>query len=604
MSSSNSDNPKLSAAQACNQQNEYSQLRYSPDGVLGWLERSDRTENRAQLVCEFNNSIKIISAPGISVGSRVHEYGGRAWCWGNKVVFYVERNSQQLFQTDLQSGKVSQLTFDPSLRIMEPLWHSDSNSVIFVMERHQASCVVNEIGRLRLASGEIDTLVSGDDFYSGLALNSYGSKLAWVGWNHPNLPWTSTRLYQATLTLSGLADIHSIAGSEGDESILMPSYSKADELLYVSDRCGFWTLYRSGIEGEELLTSGARDITSSPWQSGIIQYGFDQNNNLINLEFSSAGVNLNINSSVVELSGINHFRELACSGVEIALICAGPRQAPHIVKLSVQQDGNTWTKSELTPIPPNKNYVSLPELVEFQSGSTQVHGYYYSPWQQHSEAAPLILTLHGGPTSSTYPILNPAIQFWCSQGFAVFDLNYRGSSNSGRNYRNLLKHNWGVVEVEDIDQAINHLIDIEKATIGKIFIRGRSSGGYSALLAVAQTNHFSAATSYFGVTNPDQLKTTTHKFESHYLDWLLPQRDSLNTPYKLIDKIETPILFLQGGKDAVVTPDQTSTMYRALETRGVETEVLYFENEGHGFQSRDNQAKALEAELAYYQRRL
>lgn len=542
-----------------------------------------------------------MSAPGVSVGSRVHEYGGRCWCWGDTVVFYVERNSQQLFKTDFQTGVVTQITFEPNRRFMEPLWHSESNSLIFVTEHHKDDCVVNEIGRLKLACGEIETLVSGDDFYSGLTLNSKNSKLAWICWNHPDLPWTSTRLYQATLTFDGLTDIHAVAGKIRGESILMPSYSNADELVYVSDRSGFWKLHKSDIEPDKALTAADADIVSSPWQSGMLQYAFDQKDNLIHFEFSAAGVNLKIDQRLIKLDGINHFRELACSGSEVALICAGPNRVPHIAKLTGHLGPNVPSKIELTPSNPTTKYFSRPELIEFHSGNTTVHGYYYPPWHQNSQIAPLIFTLHGGPTSSTYPVYNSTVQFWCSHGFAVFDLNYRGSSNSGRAYRNLLQQNWGRVEVEDIDNAVNHLLKIRKAEPGKVFIRGRSSGGYSALIAIAKTNHFSAATSYFGVTRPQELKSTTHKFESHYLDWLLPAVDCQKTPYELISTIETPTLFLQGRKDVVVTPDQTSAMHSALKKRGVETKVLYFDDEGHGFHNPKNQAKALETELAHYQ---
>ena len=575
--------------------------------MLGWLERSQRTNRQTQLVCQSEGQLRHLSAPGVSVGSRVHEYGGRAWCWGDDCVYYVEQASQQLFRADLQSGKVDQLTHQPNQRFMEPLWHQPTDSLIFVWELHSNAGVENRIGRLDLNTGELENLQSGNDFYSGLSLNSLQDQLAWVTWNRPNLPWTDTQIFCATLDQQGLRDISAAPRAQDDgDSMAMPSFSPNGRLGFVSDRDGYWRIYTCCRDSQAAkpISRSAFDQISSPWQSGMTQY-IQTDTGLINFEYSSTSVDLYVDAERIEVAGFNHFRELSYHKGVLALIAAGPSEAVQILEINIDAVETTVERTTNASNTPKLN--SQPQLIEFQVAEQRVHGYYYAAYDQDCQPVdrpkppPLLITLHGGPTSSTYPIFNPAIQYWCSQGFAVFDLNYRGSSNSGRDYRFALKKSWGKTEVEDIEQAIEHLIEQGLAQAGKVFIRGRSSGGLSALLALAKSDKIAAATSYFGVMDPATLKQSTHKFESHYLDWLLPEK-IYDTPLSLIDKIRSPVLFLQGMRDSVVTPDQTQLMVEALKQRGVDVTARYFSDEGHGFRKLDNQISALETEMAFYRR--
>jgi dipeptidyl aminopeptidase/acylaminoacyl peptidase len=606
VSSSSSNNSPTSAAQACAQQSDFSQIAYSPKGVLGWLERSDRTNQQTQLVCQEEGQLRQLSAPGVSVGSRVHEYGGRAWCWGANCVYYVEQASQQLFRADLDTDKLEQLTDHLNQRFMEPLWHQPTNSLIFIWELHSAIEVENRIGRLDLETGEIVTLQAGNDFYSGLTLSPQQDRLAWVTWNHPSLPWTDTQIYCAELTDEGLSNTRAIPREQADsESMVMPSFSADGQLCFVSDHSGYWSIYsRDELSNRTTPLSREQiDHISSPWQSGIRQYE-KTSDALIRFEYSATGVELFIGEQRLALPGYNHFRELSYHQGLLAVIAAGPAEALQLLEIDIIGA----RPKRLTP--PHREDIErtcLPKLIEFEVNGHQVHGYYYAASNTVNqrptlaEPPPLLITLHGGPTSSTYPIFNLAIQYWCNQGFALFDLNYRGSSNSGRHYRFALKKSWGKTDVEDIEHAIKHLIDLGLAQAGKVFIRGRSSGGFSALLALAKSDKIAAGTSYFGVMDPETLKQSTHKFESHYLDWLLPEKN-YDTPRSLIDKIRSPVLFLQGMRDSVVTPDQTQRMVNALEQRGVDVTAKYFSDEGHGFRKLENQISALETELAFYRR--
>ena len=605
MSSSSSNTSPISATQACGQQSEYSQIAYSQTGVLGWLEHSERTNQQTQLLCQIEGQFRLLSAPSVSVGSRVHEYGGRAWCWGDNCVYYVEQASQQLFCTDLLSGKVEQVTHHRNQRFMEPLWHQSTNSLIFIWELHSTTEVENRIGRLNLETGEIVTLHAGNDFYSGLALSPQQDQIAWVTWNHPDLPWTDTQIYCATLGGDGLSDLRLVPQERAEgESMAMPSFTAEDQLCFVSDRQGYWSVYSHNREDDRATPISREDIDhiSSPWQTGLRQYA-QTADALIRFEYSATGVELCIGEQRLALPGYNHFRELSYHQGLLAVIAAGPAKSPQLLEIDIARA----KPKRITPPREDAERASSPKLIEFEANGHQVHGYYFAASNTGkqrtgpAETPPLLITLHGGPTSSTYPIFNPAIQYWCDQGFALFDLNYRGSSNSGRDYRFALKKSWGKTEVEDIEQAIEHLIKQGLAQAGKVFIRGRSSGGLSALLALAKSDKIAAATSYFGVMDPATLKRSTHKFESHYLDWLLPDKN-YDTPLSLIDKIRSPVLFLQGMRDSVVTPDQTQLMVNALQQRGVDVTAKYFSDEGHGFRKLENQISALETELAFYRR--
>ena len=602
MSSSSSDLPKLSAQSVCAQQNEYSQISYSSQGKLAWLESSERTGFKTQLVCESDSGIRLLSAADTSVGSRVHEYGGRSWCWAEDRLFYIQREDQQLYQVELKTGAITQLTHQPNQRFMEPLWHRASDSIIAIWEIHHEQQVENRIGRFHLRTGKLETLESGADFYAGLALNPTETELAWVSWNHPELPWSSTQIYRATLGAQGLAEKQLIAGGQSPESNAMPIYNRTGELHYISDRSGYWNLYKSTDEIDEALTPNRRDLISSPWQSGNPQYGFTGTDALVHLEYSAQGCSLVIAGDSLDLKDFNHFRELSLSSNKLAVIAAGAARSPQVLELKLSSPISAIKM--LTPAEPAFAHCSTAELIEFESEGEYVHGYLYAPWDETALTPPLIVSLHGGPTSSTYPIMNPAIQFWCSHGFALFDLNYRGSSNSGRRYRELLKQRWGEADIIDIDNAISHLLARGMATPGKIFIRGRSSGGYSTLLALARTQHFSAATSYFGVAEPKTLSTSTHKFESHYLDWLLPEDAWDASVTDWATDIKAPVLLLQGLDDKVVPPEQTEAIHQQLRSQGTESVARYFEGEGHGFRHLKTQVSALESELDFYMRAL
>ncbi len=599
----------LTAAEACTAQIDYSQLQRSESGLLGWLESGPHTGGCSRLMIQQNGTTIPITPEELSIGSRVHEYGGRSWCFGPESVYFVARTDQQIYHQCL-SAKVSpnKVTHSKNSRFLEPCYHALNDQIIAVEEIHNADSVINRLVRIDPSSGKITPLHEGFDFYSSITLSPDGSQLAWISWNHPNQPWTATRLLHAHLNGGQLSECRTLAGNFSlPESLQMPRFDANGRLWVISDRNGYWNLYNYDFSDRSLIIQQAAlsDVISSPWMSGLRQYEFNEEGGLLSLRFRPEGVFLIDQGSLISLPGINHIRELCIIDSQLYMIAAGPDNPPSLIRLELSTRRMTAVaQPKSLPTEP----LSQPQLICFEVDEDEVSGYYYAPLIDAQLAPPpLLITLHGGPTSASYPIYNPQIQFWCSQGFAVFDLNYRGSSNQGRAYRYKLCGRWGLSEVRDIAASLKHLIYAGKADPNRLFIRGRSSGGYSALMALCENLGFTAATSYFGVTDPLSLATSTHKFESHYLDWLLgiplnrPDIYQSRSPLQRAAEINTPILFLQGEQDRVVTPDQTAALYQTLTSRGVPAKVHYFPNEGHGFRENTNQIKSLELELAFYQ---
>lgn len=591
----------ISASEACATQNEYSQLMFSSNGQLGWVERSERTSYVPQVWTETAGVQQRLSPPEYAVLSRVHEYGGRAWCWGKNAIYFVESRSQQLFSLCLETLECRQLTQCINSRFMEPLWQDRFDTILAIEEQHGNDHVINRVVSVNRLTGEVTVLHDECDFYAGLTLHPNQLELAFVAWNLGEMPWSQTHFCIGRCNDRGQWVIEEFI-DRVPQSIAMASYDRNGVLHLVSDKSGFWTIHRYSSNHRSLtpVTHDASDQISSPWQSGMVQYCFTETNQLLHLRFTQASVELVVNGSRVEIEGINHFREIVHYAGRTVLIAAGMNKSLHLLELS--QNGET---TELTDSQPTiTSSPVLPRMIQFEVDGTPVSGFYYAPQHPAEAPAPLLMLMHGGPTSATYPVYNSLIQFWCSNGFAVFDLNYRGSSNSGRAYRYALHKQWGVAEVQDVHAAADHLVELGLAMQDRLFIRGRSSGGYSALLAARENRRFRALTSYFGVTNPKTLRQSTHKFESRYLDWLLPddaQRISADT---LCKGIASPVLFLQGMQDVIVTPDQTRDFQEQLLSRGVHSEVVYFPDEGHGFRKRENQARSLEVELDFYLRTL
>ena len=600
---------------------EYSQLSYSDDGVPYWVETRPDEEGRNVLCREVAGVVEDLTPKEFSVRSKVHEYGGDAWCLLQDQYLFVNAEDQQLYLHSLvRNGSPRQLTFYIDSRFLQPIWDKKRNRVIAVEEVHSAegsaSDVVNRLVGVELDTGQITELHTGKDFYAYPTLDHQSERVAFIGWDHPEQPWTSTQLYTAVCEGDDLVNVTLVAGDSQPESLSQPLFTEEGELWVISDRSGWWNIWRYvlGDQGLKSVVTESADMMPSPWACGPRHYA-EYEAGAVYLSHQHEGITLVVGDNPIQLERINHIRSLCRVGSKLLAVVAGPKVLQSVVEIDLQANRHDSAGS-FRLIAGSQNSLepsdcSVPVPLTFSLGDQNCYGYLYraeNDRYSNTEKTPLVIFLHGGPTAATYPVLNMKIQYWTQRGFAVLDLNYRGSSIYGREYRNALHHRWGVSEIEDIRVAVTELVADDEVDPDAVFIRGNSSGGYTALNAMSELECFAAGASLYGVTDPSVLNNATHKFESYYLHWLIgdPVKDSDRyqafAPINKAEGIRCPVVFFQGELDKVVVPEQTKQMLSVLSEQGVETEVHYFSDEAHGFRKAANQLHALKSELAFYQR--
>lgn len=601
-------NSDLSEEQAVNASRDYSQVQLAETGEVYWVEYRPDDEGR-NLICGYvDNQLIDITPAGFSVQSRVHEYGGRSWLLMDSLLVFVNAEDQQLYlQAVRKNSSPQQLTHCPESRFIEPVWDQTRRRLIVVEELHIGEVVINRLSSVDLESGFVSPLHQQYDFYAYPALSADGQKLAFISWNHPEQPWTSTSLKLSTFdSFGGLDCPVDICAELESAAITHPQFDESGQLFFVSDHQGWWNLYKADLDKDVIsdVVQTKADIVPAPWQSGLLNYQVTDNKTVW-IEYRHEGAQLIHSGRNMTPEGFCYFRSIAVGKNAVYCVAAGPDRLPGILEVGPNVCNVLTGCKRLLP----EQQCSKPVAMTFTAKGTS-YGYLYRARNADTEAvqkAPLIVFLHGGPTAATYPILNLKIQYWTQRGFAVLDLNYRGSSNYGRDYRMALKANWGLVEVEDIRNSLAELIEQGEVDAQALFIRGGSSGGYSALNALAELDLFAGGASLYGVSDPLALGKVTHKFESRYLDWLIgpPNLDGDKykkmSPINKAEKITCPVVFFQGEQDRVVVPEQTRSMVNQLISKGVRTESFYFDNEAHGFRRPENQQKALSEELKFYQ---
>lgn len=611
---------ELSAEKALAASTEFGQIQVDNTGNVYWVELRPQ-----QLGCSFicrwhpeTHEVTQITPDGYSVQSKVHEYGGRAWCLAEDHIFFVNAEDQQLYVQSLELPElITLLTDAPNLRFIEPCYDELRRRVICVAEFHGDETVENKIVAVNLDDKSIDIVVQGSDFYSYPVLDSKKQQLAYICWDHPEQPWTHTYCYIAALNQAGYITKKScIAGNHDAESISQPLFVN-DRLYLISDRSGWWNIYHWHQIAGELVARfpASRDMMSSPWQSGLRHYSVipgSPDDRICSICIKHEGSELWFHERKLDLP-FSFFSALFCSESKAYCVVSAADTKQGVIQVDLNSGDYIVICGCEKPL--SSSNCSVPEPLSFTSGGIMTYGYLYLPKNQRyglkqDETAPLIVFLHGGPTAATYPVFNAKIQFWTQRGFAVMDLNYRGSSNYGRQYRFTLKHQWGITEVEDIDVTIKALMKRSDINADAIFIRGNSSGGLSALNAMCELDCFTAGASLYGVTDPLVLNECTHKFESHYLEWLIgsPEKDKhrylARAPLNNVEKIDCPVIFFQGEQDKVVIPEQTRSITKRLKLQGNHVEEHYFANEAHGFKNAQNAQWVLNKELEFYQRQL
>lgn len=607
----------FSAVAAAAASRDFAELRVGTQGLF-WSEFDPR-DGRSTLWHNRNGRSRCLTPSGFSLGSRVHEYGGGAFCLLPTGVAFVNEADQQLYLQALD-GLPVRLGQARDCRTGDLQYDALGQALLAVEERHGPDGVDNRLVSIALADGQRRVIVEGADFYAAPTLSSDGQRLAWIEWARPAQPWTATRLCLALRVGAGSWSApRRVAGDEVEESLQQPRFAPDGRLLCLSDRQGWWQPWAETDGGWAPVPGMAEaDHGAAPWQLGARSYWPLEADGLLLSRFEQGfGLLLERDAQGRErrlAADFSRFRSLAADDQYFYCIATAPDRLPAVLAIERAGGRVALLAGGERPLPPA--HLSLPEPLSLASGAgEQTQGFFYGPHNAEyrapeGERPPLLVLMHGGPTSACYPQFDPRIQFWTQRGFAVVDLNYRGSSGYGRAYRQRLRGEWGVVEVEDACAVVAHLGQAGRIDPARAFIRGASAGGYSTLCALAFQRVFRGGASLYGVSDPLALGRVTHKFEADYLDWLIgdPERDleryQARTPLLHAERIETPVIFFQGGLDAVVLPQQTESMVAALQARGIAVEYRCYPDERHGFRQAAHLAEVLELEWAFYRRLL
>ncbi|WP_397451041.1 alpha/beta hydrolase family protein [Pseudomonas sp. NA-150] len=597
-----SSNPEpLGAAQAVAAGVEFAELAISAAGLF-WNEYRP-SETACQIWRRHQGQIHCLTPEGFSVRSRVYEYGGGSFCLSDEAVVFVNEADQQLYRQGFDGAEPQLLSHGGKCY---GALHYANGQLLAVEQDHD----VHRLVAFDLASGQRHLLAEGADFYAAPIVSANGQRLAWIEWQRPHQPWTSTRLMCAERQADGQWGApRCVAGLDQEQSIQQPRFDAQGRLLCLTDRGGFWQPWGETADGLSALPAALADHAPAPWQLGDVTW-LPMDNGGYLASWSEAGFGrlaiCSPDGSFEEFTGdYSRFRSLAVDEQFIYCVAASAISSQAVLAIRRQDHQLQVLAGGIAPLPAEQ--ITRPQALHYPSGSGEAHGFFYAPLNAAPQP-PLVVFVHGGPTSSCYPVLDPRIQYWNQRGFAVADLNYRGSTGYGRAYRLGLHLNWGDVDVEDACAVVAHLAERNLINPEQAFIRGGSAGGYTVLCALAFHHVFRAGASLYGVSDPAALARATHKFESDYLDWLIgdPEQDAeryrARTPLLHADKIKVPVIFFQGELDAVVVPGQTRDMLEALLANGIAAEAHFYADERHGFRKAANLAHALEEEWRFYRK--
>lgn len=592
-----------------------------------------------------------------NVRTRVHEYGGGAFAVQNGTIYFSNYTDQRLYRHDpgqaprpitLAAGTLEPSDAAQDLAVPRPgdqlsqsasadptpppiapdaLRYADG---VIDPRRGRMICVHEDHtgpGQARNTLASVDLsgarppriVVSGNDFYAAPRLSPDGTQLAWLTWNHPNMPWVTTELWVAEVREDEtLSHARRVAGGP-EEALFQPQWSPDGVLYFVSDRgSGWWNLYRERHGQIEPVLPMDAEFGAPQWNFGMSTYAFESAERLICCYAKDGTWHL---GQVDTRSGVfipiptrfTHISQLRASAGRVVFLGGSPSEPQALIDLDLKSGAERVVRPSTVVSDAVRPYISIPEPIAFTtSGNEIAHAFYYPPASAEfmapaGEKAPVLVLIHGGPTASTSSTLSLSIQYWTSRGIGVLDVNYRGSTGYGREYRLRLARQWGIIDVDDCAFGARHLVAHRNADPHRLAISGGSAGGYTTLRALtAAEKTFSAGASYYGVSDLAALARDTHKFESHYLDWLVgpfPQEQQTyaeRSPINHIDQLTVPVIFFQGAEDKIVPPDQTQLMVDGLKSRNVPVGYFLFDGEQHGFRKGENIRRAMDAELYFY----
>ena len=588
-------------------------------GNIYWLEKRPQEQGRNLLVSfDSKGDLKSFTSAPLSVRSKIHEYGGGAFVVEKNIIYFSNYQDGRIYQQVIGT-KPYPLTDKLERRYGDIIIDSQRNRLICISEDHAGDTeAVNSIITINLNTGRIQNLVTGSDFFSSPRLSPDGRCLAWLSWNHPDMPWDSTYLWLTNLDEEGLVLQPQLVAGGKAESICEPKWGDDGTLYFSSDRTNWWNLYRRRPDGQvEILHQQSAEFAYPHWVFGLSTYAVVGERlicaysadgywhlgsiDLKTKQFSEIPTRY---TNISDLQGGNDF---------VVFIGGSPTEATAVIKLDLNTSREEILRrtGELQIDP---GYLSLPEAIAFPTTDNLIaHAWYYPPQNKDyivpsGELPPLVVKSHGGPTAAASVDLNLRIQYWTSRGFGYLDVNYGGSIGYGRQYRQRLDGKWGIVDVDDCVNGARHLVNRGSVDGDRLVITGSSAGGYTTLAALTFRQTFKAGASYYGVSDLEILAKDTHKFESRYLDRLVGKypedRDiyQKRSPIYFTEQLDCPVIFFQGLKDKVVPPNQAEMMFQAIKQKGLPVAYIAFEEEAHGFRIAENIKKALDSEFYFYSR--
>ena len=587
-------------------------------GDIYWVESRPQEQGRSVLVRQRpGGAVEDVTPAGFNVRSRVHEYGGGAVLVRDGASWFSNMADQRLYRHAPGSGPVALTPDDGVHRYADGTIDVQRGRWIGVRESHARGDVVNTVVDVDLTAGGAGrVLAGGSDFYASPRLSPDGRQLAWLSWRHPHMPWVETELWLAEIGADGMPVASRMVAGGAGESVLQPEWSPDGMLHFISDRSGWWNLSRLKEGVVEALCPREADFAQPPWVFGMSSYAFAGRDRIVCTYWEDGVARLaQLDTATRALMPIDlpytDYGSVRAREGEAVFRAASPNEVAAIVRLDLAS-GKTEVLRRSSVIQPEvAGFFSKPEHITFPTeGGRSAYAFYYPPTNPDFVAeagarAPLLVKCHGGPTAFSAGVLELRTQYWTSRGIGVLDVNYGGSSGYGRAYRDRLRGQWGVVDVDDCINAARFLVQRGSVDPDRIVITGGSAGGYTTLMVLTR-NAFAGGASHYGVSDVAALARDTHKFESRYLDWLIAplagneQLYRERSPLHYADGLDRPVIFFQGDDDRVVPPSQTEVMVEALRSKGVPVGYLLFSGEQHGFRKAANIMRALDAELYFY----
>jgi dipeptidyl aminopeptidase/acylaminoacyl peptidase len=600
-----------------------------------WAEMRPGEGGRSVIVRRAaDGTISDQTPPPFNARTRVHEYGGGAFTVQDRVIYFSNFSDQRLYRQG--PGEAPRpITPEGEWRYADGVIDRRRQRMICVREGHPPSSLrsgvpvsghepVNTLVSVDLAGPrESQVLVSGSDFYSNPRLSPDGRRLAWLAWNHPNMPWDGTELWAGEIQPDGSVGAREKIAGGPEESIFQPEWSPDGVLCFVSDRTGWWNLYRQGEGGIEPLLLMKAEFGLAQWVFGMSTYAFAASGRLICCytqngiwRLGEIDLRTRVPAQRVMLAPVDlpytSFGGIHATAGRAVFFAGSPAEPPSLLQLDLATKQYEVLRRS-SPIDEElRLYFTEPEPVEFptENGLT-AHGLFYPPHNPDYQAPdgerpPLLVKCHGGPTAAAGSTLSLSIQYWTSRGIGVVDVNYGGSTGYGREYRRRLEGQWGVVDVDDCANGARYLAEQGRVDGRRMAISGSSAGGYTVLCALTFRDVFNAGASYYGVSDLEALARDTHKFEARYLDRLIgpyPEARDLyrqRSPIHFAEKLSVPVIFFQGAEDRIVPPNQAEAMVEALRSKQVPVAYLVYEGEQHGFRRAENIKRCLDAELYFY----